>query len=665
MLDDHELLFPVVQVGSYQSKWISVNNPSKRPVIMQLILNPGEIIDGCKGTDGLIQPPSSGNLVRDDSTTPSRYGFSIADGAVTEAYVQPYGIASFGPILFHPSTRCEWRSSALIRNNLSGVEWMSLRGIGGSLSLLLHEVSKPVRSIEFNLSLPIPVNISPMGIFVRMEETSTSCSQPVKKELYAKNTGDLPLEVRKIKVSGKDCGLDGFMVHTCGSFSIEPGEFSKVMISYQTDFSATVVRRDLELVLATGILVIPMKATVPVYMLNVCKKSVFWIRVKRYTVAIVPVAFLILLVFCFIFPQVLPFGSYDYLGKSYRGTMPTTLRSTGKCPRELCLGNCKFSLLSEMDDLIDKVSPQACVDHYAGSRVGQPNQGTGFAKPVLESQKQAYGLSFSLKGRELPSSLLSQSVNVENPDTPEPSEPAKLTINTEKEKGRRRRKKKAGGNKLAGLFEVSSSHSGNSTPSSPLSPLTSVTPKQMWAPSLDADQAVECRNPQAQLASQQPVKKESKANSVPSKVISHHKRTNSSVSAREQPSASAPIKTATHKPVLLPSATFPSTSRPAPSMRFSSPILASSSTIAPHARAPGSKLCDHRKDTKAEEAKKALTGDDQYTYDIWGDHFSRLQLSRSKNMSKTNLENDSDSFFVKGPQALMKKTQPRPYSYFG
>ncbi|XP_062102059.1 uncharacterized protein LOC133810693 [Humulus lupulus] len=663
VLVDNELLYPVVQVGSFQAKWISVNNPSEEPVILQLILNSGEIINECKGTDGLIQPPSSGSLVHEESNIPSRYGFSIAERAVTEAYLHPHGSASFGPILFRPSSRCEWKSSALIRNNLSGVEWLSLRGFGGSLSLLLHEASEPVQSIEFNFSLPVPVNLSPLGIFANMEDTYYSCSQPLLKKLYAKNTGDLPLEVRKIKVSGKDCELDGFMVQTCKGFAIEPGELTEVLISYQTDFSASVVHRDLELVLATGILVIPMKGTLPMFMLNVCKKSIFWTRFKKYTTAIFVAASLLLLMFWFILPQVLALGSYDCFCKSYKGSLATTL-STGKCPRRLSLGNSKFSLFSEMDNLIAKSSPPACMG-YSGYQVGPPDQRTQYVKPIRENDKQSNDLSDRRKERELPSSLLSQSLHIENSDTQETPQPKNLTINIEKEKGRRRRKKKGVGNKLVALFEVSSSQSGNSTPSSPLSPgVTSpaATPKHLWLQSHDAaDQTIEGRNhSHSQVCNQQHSDKEvvtksiSKANTLESKFIAK----NLSISAQEQPTM--PRKTGTPRSVLLPSATFPSAGRPAPTnMLHSSPFLASSSTIAPHARAPGSRL-DEQKDMKAVE--KASLGD-KYTYDIWGDHFSRLHLmGKSKNMSSLfskALEDDSDSFFVKGPQSLMTKPQPK------
>ncbi|XP_039001076.1 uncharacterized protein LOC120127157 [Hibiscus syriacus] len=216
VLDDNELLFPMIQVGSHFSKWITVTNPSKQPVIMQLILNSGEIVDECRSQDDFIKL-RSGSLVQNSSIAPIRFGFSMAENALTEAYVQPYGRASFRPILFHLSNRCGWRSSALIRNNLSGVEWLPLGEFGGSVSLVLFEGSDPIQSVEFNLSLPTSLNISPLKMFFNMDETTYACTLPFSKELYAKNTGDLPLEVRSIEVSGTECVVDGFMVHSCKS----------------------------------------------------------------------------------------------------------------------------------------------------------------------------------------------------------------------------------------------------------------------------------------------------------------------------------------------------------------------------------------------------------------------------------------------------------------
>ncbi|XP_047315523.1 uncharacterized protein LOC124919344 [Impatiens glandulifera] len=273
ILDSHEIVFPMVQVGSHHSMWITVKNPSQQPVIMQLILSPAEIIDECRFSDHL----SSNNQVLSEFQTPRRYGFSLAESARKEAYVHPHETAVFGPVYFHPSSRCTWMSSALIRNNLSGVESISLRGFGGSFSLALLEESHPVQNLDFKFNWPIPHN---------------TCFKPIQKELYAKNTGDIRLVVKRIEVSGAECRLDGFVVESCEGFALEPGESMKMAVSYKADFIGVMIQRDLELVMDSGMIVIPMKATLPLHMVNMCGQSVFWLRLKKISVSTFFVIFL-------------------------------------------------------------------------------------------------------------------------------------------------------------------------------------------------------------------------------------------------------------------------------------------------------------------------------------------------------------------------------------
>ncbi|XVE82763.1 hypothetical protein DITRI_Ditri16bG0031800 [Diplodiscus trichospermus] len=666
VLDNHEVLFPMIQVGSHCSKWITVKNPSNQPVLMQLILNSGEIVGECQSQDGSMKL-SLGILAHNSSAIPVRYGFSIGESAQTEAYVHPYGRASFGPILFHPSDRCGWISSALIRNNLSGVEWLSLRGFGGSVSLVLFEGSDPIQSVEFNLNLPTSLNISPPEMFFRMEETTYACSLLFSKEVYAKNTGDLPLEVRSIEISGTECVVDGFMVHNCKGFSLEPGGSTKLLISYQPDFSAAMVRRDLELALATGILVIPMKATLPVHMLNLCNKSAFWMRLKKLSIAILLSASLLFLLFCFIFHQAMVLSSQDYFYKSENTV--TTLGAGGisSCvnPNQI---NSKFSMSAEMDGLLSSVGDakslkEASNGRYSNGQIRAKEQWlTDQNEKVAPENGREMNNFLDPQGEISLPSLRAKSPVAENADTKEAPQADKLTIRTGKQKGRRRRKRKGG---FKELIEVSSSQSGNSTPSSPLSPITSVTPTRNWSLSHDVDLSVEARNPFTQLAERtcengKVCKPISQANVLGPKVSAQH-GSNKWYSSMQENSA-VPGKIVS-KSALSPSATFPSAGRANPSISSSSSPLASTSVVSPHARAPGSKLSE-QKTIKAE--RKDRLGD-EFTYDIWGDHFSGLHLmSSSKDvaMNSSTRENDSDSFFVKGPQTLMKISQQRFLSCF-
>lgn len=654
VLDDHEVLFPMVQVGTHHSKWITVKNPSQQPVVMQLILNSGEIIDDCRTTDGLLQHSSSSSLVLSEHMAPNRFGFSIAESTLTEAYVHPYETASFGPIFFLPSNRCEWKSSLLIRNNLSGVEWLSLRGFGGSFSLLLFEGSKPVQSLEFKLNLPSSLNFSSDVLYL-MEETTYACSQPLSKELYAKNTGDLPLEVRRIEVSGAECGLDGFVVHPCEGFALEPGESTKLLISYRADFSAVVVQRDLELALGTGILVIPMRASLPLHMLNSCKKSMFWMRVKKFFLAILLAALFVFLVFFCTLPQIMAFGAQDYFSKSGKSST-STFGCVGKSSHVHCnqKKNNKFVPSSNMNGLLRSMG-EGCQDCQGVA--SEQERTAPRVKPTVGNQRKTSYFLDTKEDTAFRSCATTESSTVENYVIQEASKDGKLTVRTGKDKGRRRKKKKVSGSGLTGIFEVSSSQSGNSTPSSPLSPVTSLTPKRPCSVSSSADQLVGMRNQFAQVA-EQSTEPANKAKRLEPEVPMKYSNENCFSCTQEKPSA--PRKMAV-KPVLLASATFPCTGRPAPDMTCSSPFLASTSTIAPHARAPGSKLYNQ----KAVETEEHTGLDDQFKYDIWGDHLSGLHLvsrSRVSAMTSSVTDSHSDSFFARGPQTLMEKSEPKSVS---
>lgn len=630
VLEDREVIFPMVEVGTHRSKWITVKNPSHQPVVMQLILNSGEIIDECKDPDRLLQPSSCSSLGRLEHTTPLRYGFSMAEHAVTEAYVQPSGRASFGPIIFHPSSRCAWKSSALIRNNLSGVEWLPLRGFGGSLSLVLFEGSELLQNIEFLFNLPSFLNFSPPDMLDNVENGSHACSVPLSKEFYAKNVGDLPLEVSRIEVSGTECRLDGFIVHNCKGFALQPGESTKLMISYKTDFSAAMVQRDLELALPTGFLVIPMKASIPISMLNICKKSALWVRVKKSSVSIILVASIMYLLFYYILP--ITFGSQDYLLKGKSSI--AILRHAGKSSHihHNQKDGSKFGLFTKMNGLLRSMEEEKTLI--------QEQVNPAHAVNSTSCQSRTNSLWRSEKKVPSSSSLLPKSLEVESCDIQETSPPENLTVKIGKEKGRRRRKKKGSNTGLTGQLEVSSSQSGNSTPSSPLSPTTSLTPKRFLPISPNVDQCVDSRNPFTHVANGRSDKPT--ANALESKV---------SMKYVEKPSEP---KMMVRKALFLPSATFPCTGRPAPNMMSSSPFLASTSTIAPHARAPGSKLYDGGAVKKPEGSGNR----DEFKYDIWGDHlFGLRQSGRSKEVfakSPLAMECNSDSFFVLGPQSQLK-----------
>ncbi|PHU19475.1 hypothetical protein BC332_10626 [Capsicum chinense] len=661
VLDESEAVFPVIQIGSHHSQWITVENPSQKPILVQLVLNSWEIIDECKTSGSHLQPSLSSRIVSNYSIAPKRYGFSLAENAVTEALLHPFGKALFGPILFQPAARCHWRSSALVRNNLSGVEWLTLEGSGGLLSLVLLDESEPVRNLDFKLNMPTPLNLSSSGLLYNMKDKFHACSLSLSKELHAKNVGDFPLEVKKIEISGTECGTDGFVINGCKGFSLEPEETIKLVISYHTDFSVATIQRDLELALSTGILVIPMKASLPICVLHFCKKSLFWMRVKKLLFTILLLASLFFLVVWCIIPQLVAFGSHECLPKSGKSYM-TSVSHAGKLsrlhPTEKQIG--KFVFSSKFSGLLRSIgeSEALSVESFSTSEnsraVSQNHSVTdqtlnhcpGY-NSVSDTQKGMEGLSFA------------KSLAIQSSDSNETSRTGNLTVKIGKEKGRRRKKKKNSATALVGVFDVSSSHSGNSTPSSPLSPTSVSTPSRPSPQYADVDRPVKLSNPFADVGNHQCKKSIRSEFACERKVlptVATLTYGGKNVRPHPQEKPAAP-KISASKPVLQPSATFPCADKSAPRLMCRQPALASSSIIAPHLRAPGSKP-PNQVVVKTDEE---LGMEEKFTYDIWGDHLSNLPLvGRSKEvleMPPHVLQNSSSSFFLRDPQTLITNYQ--------
>jgi hypothetical protein len=307
VLMEHELMFPVVQIGSQFSKWITVHNPSLEPAAMQLVMNSEEIIGQCKTVNDVCEHAFSSRSPEIGSME-TRFGFSLNEAAITETFVGPLETALLGPIVFRPSNRCMWSSMALIRNNLSGMEMLPLRAHGGWQSIVLLEGSEPAWKLEFNLGSNVQ-NTSTMN---KSDAQSPLCHQQLSKEIHVKNSGDLPLQVNKVKISGADCSVDGFTVDNCKGFSLAPSESIRMLISFRADFSSAMVQRDLELAMTTGIFIIPMTANIPACMLNQCRKS--YIRSAHYKLLVLFFGAVTLLVLVFVryVPHSLTVGSQGH-----------------------------------------------------------------------------------------------------------------------------------------------------------------------------------------------------------------------------------------------------------------------------------------------------------------------------------------------------------------
>ncbi|KAL0288143.1 UNVERIFIED_CONTAM: hypothetical protein Scaly_2740700 [Sesamum calycinum] len=185
-----------------------------------------------------------------------------------------------------------------------------------------------------------------------------------------------------------------------------------------------------------------------------------------------------------------------------------------------------------------------------------PDQGP--VSPSAGHQKQTISLLDPEPETRSVSAILSRPSSAEKFDMQSASDSRNLSVRVGKEKGRRRRKKKSSG---AG-----------------------------FSPGME--QSVEARNPFSQAQLQQSDKNKgsgtsSNVNLLDNEGPSGCGNNNWASHAQEKPSLTRKVA---GRAVLLPSATFPSAGRAVTPWTCHSPFLASTSRIAPHARAPGTKL---------------------------------------------------------------------------
>uniref|UniRef100_A0A7N0UC48 Transmembrane protein 131-like N-terminal domain-containing protein n=1 Tax=Kalanchoe fedtschenkoi TaxID=63787 RepID=A0A7N0UC48_KALFE len=380
------------------------------------------------------------------------------------------------------------------------------------------------------------------------------------------------------------------------------------------------------------------KSFLPGFMLCLCKKMLRLLRVKKiYVVSFLAVS-LMFLRFGFTAPHLLQRISKKQLFSGANNSMQTVTAA-------------RKSPLLHQDQKVSGFSVSCEIDNTNHSVVAAEE------RRVSQSAKMAHvlGSGDNISGQSKIGEVAISAL-ILDADKVEATGLGAIAVKARKEK-RKKKKGKSPGPGVTVTFEASSSQSGHSTPSSPLSPVTTILLPHRSSFSAKMDNPKKLRSPMKTVASQlreKPVVLEASLNaenverSVPKKVLD------------------AEPKQTVNKPALIASAKFPAAGRPGPNINPS--YFLPPSSIAPHARAPGPKLCSQSSFQANEKATMVIEEVDKgFTYDIWGDHLSVFDLlGRLKEvpflLCPVN-ESDSYSFFAKGP-TLMENFHPRYVSTY-
>ncbi|CAJ1413109.1 unnamed protein product [Effrenium voratum] len=296
-LFEPSLVFDLTQVGASKARWLLAQNPSESPLALQLVF-PVCTAAKSRGRMPENQTPSlqdgTMNLAADcEGGRAFRLG-AEAEGKIW--HVEPYGEASIGPILFEPFQHAQYRTKLYVRNNLTALHQVELKGHGGSSRLVF-----PEGVLEFNLTLSdfggdeaAGLNFTTLAAS-RLNESDLSgessdwllsktsnerhdgsgedykLSRPywrqqrvaVKRSIVATNDCELPVEVTQINIGGiPGCSAFGFEVVDCQlPLTVAPHESVVFLVSFTPEVVASRWAQNLRFLSSSGrtILQVPLR----------------------------------------------------------------------------------------------------------------------------------------------------------------------------------------------------------------------------------------------------------------------------------------------------------------------------------------------------------------------------------------------------------------------
>lgn len=239
LLRQASLHFPLTHLGLSVNQSIRLFNPSDQNVIVQLHLAHSDLGDGDSKDGG------------EDSSS-----FHVSPSLMAGSVIPPHGQAEFGPIFFTPLLRKQLSATLYIRNNLTLMQTVVIKGEGGSGKLVFEDAG--VQKDTLNIVIDEVV----LGLNKQQIPTLPPSGFEVLRTFIARNSGNLPLFIQEFSIDGGGCQKFGFRLHNCGKISLKPGEHTSFTVSYRPDFSSSLIQHQLVITSSLGTTQVPLFATI-------------------------------------------------------------------------------------------------------------------------------------------------------------------------------------------------------------------------------------------------------------------------------------------------------------------------------------------------------------------------------------------------------------------
>uniref|UniRef100_A0A4W3JI47 Transmembrane protein 131 n=1 Tax=Callorhinchus milii TaxID=7868 RepID=A0A4W3JI47_CALMI len=280
------LIFPLTNTNSTSEQELILENPAEAPVFAQLL--PLALYPNASPSTGTL-PPSlpifEAALDKHANMDTKTFEFKVFSshtssvktfsGFIEGPTRQPVLNIILKPgekrtvtVKFTPVHNKTVMSLIIIRNNLTVVDAAMVQGQGTTESLkLAGKQPGPGSSLRFKIT---EASLKDCSDKMKMKEPNFTLKRIFKVE----NTGQLPVFVKSMEISGYICEGYGFKVVNCQEFALKPNASKDIIVLFTPDFTASRVIRELKLITAGGSeFVFVLNASLPYHMLATCAEA--------------------------------------------------------------------------------------------------------------------------------------------------------------------------------------------------------------------------------------------------------------------------------------------------------------------------------------------------------------------------------------------------------
>ena len=158
-------------------------------------------------------------------------------------YIKPHARTKIGPIIYNPTNFTNNGATLFLKNNLTILYPLKLKGTGGSGVINFYSFEKQPNSGFYKEQLFERLHINLNSTIY--DDASIFDDGVVTKTIKVKNTGNLALKVKNISIENFGCEAYGIKLNPCVGFNLEPEQYVKLNITIKPDFNFYFIEKNI------------------------------------------------------------------------------------------------------------------------------------------------------------------------------------------------------------------------------------------------------------------------------------------------------------------------------------------------------------------------------------------------------------------------------------